>query len=177
MIGIYKITNLLSGETYIGQSTDIEQRFREHIYHSESYVDEKIHEIGVENFGFEVVELCEQNQLDLREDYYINFYKSNVPGYGYNIVRGGQHNIGESNSNVKLTEKDVYNIREAYNNHERKYDVYERFKHKVTSSYFFISSPVLSIKVSADITPTVFPVESNKFFPSTCMVINSIPSI
>lgn len=136
MIGIYKITNLLSGETYIGQSTDIEQRFREHIYHSESYVDEKIHEIGVENFGFEVVELCEQNQLDLREEYYINFYKSNVPGYGYNIVRGGQHNIGESNSNVKLTEKDVYNIREAYNNHERKYDVYERFKHKVTSSYF-----------------------------------------
>lgn len=136
MIGIYKITNLLTGEVYIGQSTNIEQRYKEHIYHKDSYIDEIIHEQGIENFSFEVLEICKKEQLDSREDYYINLYKSNLNGFGYNIVRGGQHNKGESNANVKLTEQDVYNIRESYKNHERKYNVYEKYKHKISLSYF-----------------------------------------
>ena len=32
MIGIYKITNKISGKTYIGQSNNIERRFKEHKY-------------------------------------------------------------------------------------------------------------------------------------------------
>lgn len=136
MIGIYKIQNLLTGEIYIGQSKDIEQRYKEHIYHNDLYIDQVISEIGKEFFSFEVVELCSVEQLDSREEYYIEFYKSYVEGYGYNLVKGGQHNIGESNANVKLEEIDVYNIREAYKNHERKNDVYERYKHLVSKSYF-----------------------------------------
>ena len=30
MIGIYKITNLVTGDAYIGQSIQIEERFKEH---------------------------------------------------------------------------------------------------------------------------------------------------
>ena len=30
MIGIYKITNLIDGNAYIGQSIQIEERFKEH---------------------------------------------------------------------------------------------------------------------------------------------------
>ena len=30
MIGIYKITNLINQKAYIGQSNDIERRFKEH---------------------------------------------------------------------------------------------------------------------------------------------------
>lgn len=30
MIGIYKITNKINGKMYIGQSNDIERRFKEH---------------------------------------------------------------------------------------------------------------------------------------------------
>lgn len=36
MIGIYKITNLRTLESYIGQSLDIENRFKEHINHKNS---------------------------------------------------------------------------------------------------------------------------------------------
>ena len=71
MIGIYKITNLLTSEVYIGQSTNIEQRVKEHKYHAESYIDQIISEIGLEYFSFEVLELCEIDQLDKLEEYYI----------------------------------------------------------------------------------------------------------
>lgn len=136
MIGIYMIENVITGEKYIGQSTDIEKRFKEHIYHKDSYIDQIIHEEGLSNFIFRILEICSEENLDYFEEYYINLYKTTYKGYGYNIVKGGQHNIGESNSNVKLTEKEVYDIRESYKNHERKYEVYERYKHKISRSYF-----------------------------------------
>ena len=136
MIGIYKITNLLSGQSYIGQSKNIEQRFKEHMYHNSSNIDIAIHELGVENFSFEILELCTEDQLDIKEDYYIQLYKSNIDGFGYNLIHGGRHNKGESNPNSKLTEQDVYNIRESYRNHEHKYEVYERYKHKISKLYF-----------------------------------------
>ena len=107
MIGIYKIQNLITGEIYIGQSRNIEDRFYQHLHHYDSKIDKAIHEYGAHNFHFDIVELCEPELLDTKEDYYIREYKSNIDGIGYNIVRGGQHNIGESNSNVKLTEKDM----------------------------------------------------------------------
>ena len=137
MIGIYKITNLFTGESYSGQSTNLERRFREHRNSSEdSYIDNAIFEIGAENFSFEVLEFCTEDRLDSLEDYYIDLYKSNYEGFGYNIVRGGQHNIGESNPRAKLTEIDVYNIREAYKNHENKSSVYDKYKHKISEYYF-----------------------------------------
>lgn len=136
MTGIYKIENLLSGEVYIGQSTNIEQRFKEHIYHSSSYIDENISEIGVENFNFQILEICSENDLDEREEFYIDFYKSNVPGFGYNLTSGAKHGRGTSNSNAKLSEKDVYDIREAYKNHEDKFTVFEKYKHLISKSYF-----------------------------------------
>ena len=49
MIGIYKITNLFTGESYIGQSTNLERRLREHRNSSEdSYIDNAIFENGAE---------------------------------------------------------------------------------------------------------------------------------
>ena len=134
MIGIYKITNLKTNQSYIGQSLDIEKRFKEHIYHKDSYIDKAIHDEGISNFSFEILEECKAEELDFKEDYYIQKYNSNKNGY--NLIRGGQHNIGESNPNAKLTEQDVYNIRESYNNHEYKLEVYEKYKNKISFSYF-----------------------------------------
>ena len=34
MIGIYKIVNILNNKIYIGKSSDIEKRWKEHIRHS-----------------------------------------------------------------------------------------------------------------------------------------------
>ena len=130
MVGIYKITNHVTGKSYIGQSEDIEYRFKEHKWHKQLSIGHDIDVYGEENFSFEVLEECSVDKLDEKEDYYI--LKYDTRNNGYNIKRGGQHNIGESNSNAKLTEEDVYNIRECYKNHCVKREVYEKYGNKLT---------------------------------------------
>jgi group I intron endonuclease len=137
MVGIYKITNLLTGEVYIGQSKDLERRKASHKNPDpNTIIGYNMLKIGIENFHFEVIEECSEDQLDEREDYYIQYYHSTDYGFGYNEIRGGINNRGESNPNCHLTEREVYDIREAYKNHEYKWGVYEQYKHRVSKYYF-----------------------------------------
>ena len=140
MMGIYRIYNLITGQSYIGQSRDISKRIDEHFYHrtatKASYIDKDINKFGICNFAFQILELCESNNLDQKEEYWINYFRSNI--YGYNIVAGGQHNIGESNSNHKLNSQDIYNIREAYDNHENPRNFYNNYyKDRISLTYFY----------------------------------------
>ena len=134
MIGIYKITNLMTGECYIGQSKDIERRFMEHKNHCISSIDRDIQNYGIQNFSFDIIQECNEDELNELEDYYIDYYNSYINGY--NSIKGGTHNKGESNPNAKLTESDVFDIREAYKNHELKSEVYKRYSKDISESYF-----------------------------------------
>ena len=139
MSGIYRLVNLLDGRCYIGQSMDLFQRYREHIWNKKSKIDADMYYLGKENFGFEILQVCDPDPelLDHLEEIYIVIYRSNDPDYGYNISCGGQHNqVGERNTNAKLTPQDVYDIRESYKNHESKRAVYERYKDKITFGGF-----------------------------------------
>ena len=86
MIGIYKITNLINGKHYIGQSIHIERRWVEHcIPSSRSLIGKAIRKYGKEQFSFQVLEECSQDQLNEKEEYYIKQFNSVVPN-GYNIM-------------------------------------------------------------------------------------------
>ena len=135
MIGIYKITNKLSGKTYIGQSNDIERRFKEHKCKKDIPVEIAIQKYGVENFIFEVLEECSIDELDEKEKYYINLYNT-YRGNGYNCNEGGGCSNCENNGRTKLTNEDVYDIREAYNKHLRRKDVYENYKDRIAFGAF-----------------------------------------
>lgn len=96
MIGIYKITNKVTGKIYIGQSKQIEKRFKEHIRHSRlntrnarTPLHSDIKRYGSDNFAFEVLEECEMSLLSEREKFYIAKYNSTNPEIGYNITKGG----------------------------------------------------------------------------------------
>lgn len=99
MIGIYKFTNKLTGESYIGQSRDINRRYIQHknrheiCLHEDSpkedtYFHSMLRHYGFHNFDFEVLEECEISELNEKEIYYIDKYNTFYPN-GYNKTKGG----------------------------------------------------------------------------------------
>ena len=138
MIGIYKITKISNGKSYIGQSNDIERRFKEHQQKGTSSripLDIAIQKYGINAFTYEILEECSIDKLNEREQYWIKYY--NTIKNGYNCSAGGeQQSLGENNGRAKLTEKDIIQIRKAYANHEKQKDVYEKYKDIISFSYF-----------------------------------------
>lgn len=138
MVGIYRLINTLTDESYVGQSKNIEERI---ISHFQKYKksNEKVHQAmryyGAENFIYQVLAECSIDELNEKEAQYISAVESVEEGY--NIRPGGQDNIGLNNPNVKLSEQDVYNIREAYKNHQDKWSTYRLYAEgKITESSF-----------------------------------------
>ena len=85
MIGIYKITNKLNGKVYIGQSRDIDARWRQHINAKDNYaIHNAIKKYGKENFKFEVLLECPIDMLNVWERDMIALYDCISPN-GYNI--------------------------------------------------------------------------------------------
>lgn len=86
--GIYKITNLQNNMCYVGQSTNIAERWKQHIKRglgADTPTHNKLYPImqavGVENFSFEIIEECTKSQLNDREDYWQDFFKAKEFGY------------------------------------------------------------------------------------------------
>lgn len=95
MVGIYKITNLIDGTSYIGQSTQIKEREKRHW---KTAYDEKDHsynnplyrairKYGLENFSFEIIKECLVQDLNEEEKYWIKYYDTFFNGY--NLTFGG----------------------------------------------------------------------------------------
>ena len=79
--GIYKITYLPTGESYIGKSTNLKNRWEQHCKSafglgniSHSSLHTKMARDGIWNFSFEILEEVSKENLTEREKYYINFY-------------------------------------------------------------------------------------------------------
>ena len=132
MCGIYKITNLVNGKVYIGQTQDdIIQRWKEHKY----YLDKRnqilycaMRKYGFENFSFEILMLCEEDLLDLMEIYYIEMYRSYVgweDSWGYNATTGGS-----GSKNFKHTKKTKEKLKKIAK--ERKHS--DKTKRKMSES-------------------------------------------
>lgn len=92
--GIYKITSLENGKSYIGKSTNVKKRLTDHFKSSvgiKTIADQTIHhEIwrsGFWNWTIEVIIYCDREQLSELEKYYIDFFKTQE--FGYNKRDGG----------------------------------------------------------------------------------------
>lgn len=118
---IYRITNLLNGKLYIGQSVHPDRRWWEHCNRAKRKIDNypihlAIAKYGIENFKMDILEWTED--YDNKEIYYIKFYDSLCPN-GYNIANGGNSVSlsGEFNPKNTILEATVQQIiKELQNN-------------------------------------------------------------
>ena len=93
--GIYKITDTLTEQCYIGQSVNISDRWKQHCKCGlgiEASATNKLYNAmqkdGVWNFTFELLEQCPKELLNEKESFWIEMYQSNT--FGYNITKGNK---------------------------------------------------------------------------------------
>ena len=109
-IGIYKLTNIINGKSYIGQSTNIERRWSDYkslCCTSQPLIYNALKKYGIKNFTFEILEECKKEELNERERYYIKKYNS-FGENGYNLTSGGEQNKLQGK---KLSYSEVQEIR------------------------------------------------------------------
>jgi group I intron endonuclease len=117
---IYKITNLVSKKCYIGETIqDIKKRWRDHLSAIKrdggcKALKSAIEKYGLENFKFEVLIICFDEDRLIYEKEYIKKYNSLVPN-GYNILEGGQEGVlgfkhsEETKKLISLKSKEYFN--------------------------------------------------------------------
>lgn len=112
LCGIYEIVNIVNNKRYIGQSTNINARFRSHKnklrknQHRNPYLQNAWNKYGETNFVFNIIQTCKDVELDELEQKYIETCNTCNREYGYNIDNGG-------NSNKHLSEETREKISEA----------------------------------------------------------------
>lgn len=112
---IYKIQNLINGNVYIGQTVKlVEKKFQQHRnnydkpYFSQLTLYKAFKKYGLDNFSFETLEKVDNDKLDEREKYWIDYYDSYKNGY--NMTLGGKL--------VELYKWDLQEILDLYHLHK-----------------------------------------------------------
>jgi group I intron endonuclease len=103
MKGIYKITSP-SNKVYIGQSIDIERRFRHYkrmVCKEQIKIYNSFLKYGVDSHIFEILELCDTKDLNNRERHYQNLYDSVANGLNLLYVKSEHFNGGHSEESKK----------------------------------------------------------------------------
>ena len=102
---IYKITNLVNGKIYIGQTIhSVYERYGGSIANTKNrHLKHAIDYYGVDAFSVDEPfdSADSKEELDEKEKYYIAFFKSNNKQYGYNLDSGG-HNGTHSAETRKM---------------------------------------------------------------------------
>lgn len=90
MSGIYQIYNPINNKRYIGSSINVERRLKEHLRNLEKNRHCNDHLQSAYNkykdvLQFQFLEECEPDECLIFEQYYLDYYKSYIREFGYNI--------------------------------------------------------------------------------------------
>ena len=127
--GIYKITNTVTKDFYIGSSKDVKRRWASHKCNSTwknqpnnpMYLD--MQEYGVDKFDFQILEVVEVKQLKEMEQHYIETLK---PTYNSNRAKG---------LNVERRKEYQKEYQKKYQKEYQKSDKCKEYKKKSNNKY------------------------------------------
>jgi len=95
--GIYIIRNIKNNKAYIGSTVNIRKRFGHHKWalkynkHSNLHLQRSWNLYGENNFEFSILEECKSDMLLVREDYFMECYKSRNTEFGFNLKTAERH--------------------------------------------------------------------------------------
>lgn len=105
---VYVIKNKINNKVYIGKTSNLKTRWQKHLSAARLnknafLIHRAINKHGKENFEFSSIDESDSEFLILKkEEYWINFYKSNIyihgHLYGYNLTNGGEGISGHKHS-------------------------------------------------------------------------------
>ena len=124
IIGVYKITNTITGDFYIGSSKDVKLRLASHKWPSkwkqcknnQMYID--MQKYGVDKFVFEILEEVEADSLKEKEQQFIETLKptyNNINASGWDIERYKEYNK-------------EYQKSDKYKEYQKEYQKSDKFK-------------------------------------------------
>lgn len=99
IIGIYKITSP-SNKVYVGQSVDVEKRFKTYLRYScksQPKLLASLKKHGSENHKYEIILICSKEELSSNEKYYVDLFGCFNSINGLNIRDGGGNSAKLSN--------------------------------------------------------------------------------
>lgn len=124
--GIYRIQSKVNNKCYIGSSVNWKVRISVHKKtllrgtHHSKYMQNHVNKYGIDDLLFSLMESVDDHSLIEREQYYIDTLK---PEFNICKIAGSclgvkhdtsrtKHRKGENTPTAKLTEKDIFEIRE-----------------------------------------------------------------
>lgn len=157
--GIYIIRNLVSGNFYIGQSQNIITRWEQHCKalqgnrHHNRHLQLAWNKYGKSAFEFHVLEYCLLDQLDDREQYYLDMHTKNANCYNIAtdaraFARGTKHSVETRNKMSEAKHNISDETRHKMSATRRGRHVSEETRCKISMAQIGRPSPTLGKKHS-----------------------------
>lgn len=111
---IYKITNKINGKIYIGQTVGtLEARWKRHVRSKDDSIFHRaVRKHGAECFTAEVIDVaCSISELNKKEKYWIDYYKTLDRTKGYNMTAGGRSGAVDMKRSIETRRKIADSIR------------------------------------------------------------------
>ena len=135
--GVYKITNTITGDFYIGSSKDVKKRWNEHKCpstwneHPNKQLYQDMRKYGTNKFVFEVLEILEEVEIEKLRQAEQQFIETLKPTYNRNRADGWD-------VERRKKYKKEYNKTDKFKKYQKEYkksDKYKEYKKKSNNKY------------------------------------------
>lgn len=116
--GIYKIICMVDKKIYLGSAKNLNKRWKRHLNdlknkkHVNTHLQRSFDKYGIENFRFEIIEVCKLENLFDREQFYLDVLKPYKNGFNIGLKACGGDNLSNNPNRENIISKIKKSIKE-----------------------------------------------------------------